>query len=164
MEFKTAYDMDGVLCENPASTEKTFFKMNGEERKKRKEYLLSHYPIAKQLHIPKEEEFIIITARKEKNGVKEISRAWVDKNLPGKKVQIFFLQEAKTYKNVIKFKAEIINKFNIQNFYEDNLVVLKGLTKLVKCSLFFYENGNFTPVASQKSSKISCAVDKTLQA
>lgn len=142
MEYN-AWDFDGVLCVAPTPPEKKYIKMNGEERIKYRENLINHYLNAAPLFVPEEEEFIIITARKNREDVQQASRLWLEKNLPGKKYQIFFLASPKTYQNVIKFKAEVLNTHNVSNFYEDNRTVLKGLKKLVKCNLWFYVKGGF---------------------
>lgn len=151
MECKFAYDMDGVICEAPKENEKSFFKMNGVERKERNAYLRHHYAYAAPLHIPAEESLIIITARKFHKPVQNFTRFWTTKHLRGKEIQIHFLREARTIKNVAKFKNRVIAELGITDFVEDNLRVLKEMKKqgTTALRLHYFENGAMRDITSE---------------
>jgi hypothetical protein len=148
MEYNIAFDLDGVICEKPIDFGVSFFKMTGQQRKNRDEYLLKHYTIANPLFIPLEKEFIIITARKEKLQTVNATEYWCDKYLLGKKFKIFFLQKARCIKNVAEFKNKIIEQNNISEFSEDNMKVLKAIKKINnnKCKLFFFNGESFKQI------------------
>lgn len=142
-----AYDLDGVLAEAPPHAEKTFFKMNGEERRARKKMLGEHYLNAPRLFIPDQDEFVVITARKNDLATMALTEDWLAKNFPNKKWSLYMLDRARTYKNVIAFKGEVLEKLGIKCFVEDNLTVLQGIKKMkLDCTLLLYKDKQFTKI------------------
>lgn len=126
MECRKAFDLDGVLAEKPPQSNKKWGKMNGIERKERKNFLLHWYANAKPL-IPWDGISLVITARKSEAFDATIS--WFLKHY--KKIpQIYFLATTRTIENVVSFKSQWIKVHHITDFYEDNKKVLKGLKEL----------------------------------
>ena len=138
-----AYDLDGVLAEAPAPAEKSFFKSNGAERRARKEYLLDFHAKAQPLFVPPEDNFSIITARKDVAPIKSVTIKWLMDCMPaGKVFDIAFLREGRTIKNVVAFKTRRLIEIDAQEFTEDNEKVLKGIRKnLPNIKLWLYKDG-----------------------
>lgn len=123
-----AYDLDGVLCAAPQPPVKKWGLMNAAERAERKQYLKQHCLIAPVLITPAEDEFIVITARKKELEPETV--VWFKNNMHGKTVEIYFLTEARTARNVIAFKKQVVQDNKITHYTEDNKTILRGLRNL----------------------------------
>lgn len=121
------YDLDGVICENSPKRKKPFFKQNSAERAEYKKERLNHCNNA-ELKLRPTGNFIIITARKT-TPEKVATLRWLEKN-ELKPQAIYFLDRAKTRENIIKFKADIINKNNLTAYYDDDYKICNKLIKL----------------------------------
>lgn len=121
------YDLDGVICENSPKRSKPFFEQNSEERAKHKIIRLEHCLNGKLIFKPKG-DFIIATARKT-DEEKAATLSWLKKNKINP-ATIYFLKEAKTRENIIKFKADIINSLELTEFTDDDPKIVARLTKL----------------------------------
>lgn len=126
MECRKAFDLDGVLADKPPFSEKKWGRMNGAERKARKQYLLYFYANAKPL-IKWDGESVVITSRKME--ASNITVEWFLKYY-NKIPKIYFLNESRNIENVVEFKAEYLKLHKITDFYEDNKKVLAGLKKV----------------------------------
>lgn len=123
-----AYDLDGVLAEGPEPVSKPWGRMSGQERADRQTFLLYSYMTARRLFDPPEESFYVITARKRSDAVGQVTQDWLQEKFPGRVRGLFLLNEARSLKNVIQFKGEVLKQIGAQEFTEDNLKVLKGLS------------------------------------
>lgn len=124
-----AYDLDGVLAVNPPMAEKSWRFMNGIERSQRKEFLSKFYKNAQKLYEPKEEKFVVITARKSEH--KNVTVFWLKENFPERIGGLYMLSTSRTIENVIIFKSGVLRKIGASCFVEDNIKVVKGLRKVL---------------------------------
>ena len=137
-----SYDIDGVLADQPPQAEKKWGHMNGLERKARKQFLYKWYQNAQPLLVPRETEFIAISARKKEPLIYDITSKWLTKNFDNKILRIYLLEKSRSLENVIEFKSNVISNCGIQRHYEDNKKVLKGISKLLPdVELYFWEKG-----------------------
>ena len=123
-----AYDLDGVIAEKPPKAAKRWGRMNGAERRARKESLLAWYRSAGCLRTITSED-VVITARKAEPMIISATREWFYRT-HGFCPTIEFLDRSRTIKNVVEFKAAMLEKHGVTEFYEDNKVVLRGIHKL----------------------------------
>lgn len=136
------YDFDGVLAVQPPDTGIPWRKMNGAQRKEKKDWLIRWYTNAPQLFIPNENEFVVITARKNTPEIFEISVNWLRQRLPGKSFNLEMLKESRNIENVVAFKSEVINRYGLKDYTEDNRVVVNALRKTVTtCRVWHFKNG-----------------------
>ena len=134
------FDIDGVLAEKPPASEKAWGKMNGEQRKARKEFLLQWYENAGTLYQPTE-PFIAISARKDEPAVVAITEDWLRKHYPLMQ-EFVLLPMSRSIENVVRFKSAAIVNYQITEFTEDNKKVLKGIAAHnLDCHLWFWEKG-----------------------
>mgnify|MGYP001559356199 CR=1 FL=1 len=148
MDFKNcvAYDLDGVLAEAPPARPKSFFKSTGPERKEWNEFLAEWYKQTKPLLRPTDEPFIVITARKCREPYKSITVHWLALNMPHMNWKLFMHEKARTLKNVIAFKGEVLRLMEATKFTEDNKKVLKGVKELApNCELFHFDGKESIP-------------------
>jgi hypothetical protein len=142
-----SYDIDGVLAKQPPQSLKKWGKMNGDERKKRKEFLNYWYLNASKLIEPKEPIFYAISARKNDEKVLKITNYWLKKNYPNRVISFFLLSKSRSLENVIEFKSNVIKHLKVDRHYEDNKKVLKGLKKsLPEVEFYFWEIGMNEPI------------------
>jgi hypothetical protein len=143
-----SYDVDGVLAEKPPASKKSWGKMNGEERRERKQYLNDWYKNAASLIQPKEDKFYAISARKAEPHIYKISMDWLNANYNSRVIELHLLRESRSIKNVAAFKSEVIINLNIERHYEDNKKVLKEMEKLLPpwIELYFWEKGMIDPI------------------
>lgn len=144
--LQVAYDLDGVLAEGPPPSEKPWGRMNGTERKTRQDQLLQAYAQAKRLFEPPESRFLVISARKESPQVRVATVAWLDQHFPGR-YRLFLLTKSRTLKNVIAFKAAVLQSELVLEFTEDNRQVLQGIHQASpnKPQLWLYEHPERRP-------------------
>lgn len=143
-----SYDIDGVLAEQPPPSNKKWGKMKGDERKNRKNFLLSWYMEAKPLLNPKEQTFHAISARKNEETILKITNYWLKKYYPDRVLSFHLLNTSRNIENVVEFKANTILRLNVKRHYEDNKTVLKGLKKQLPSfiELYFWEKGMAEPI------------------
>lgn len=144
-----AYDLDGVLSTSPPPSDKPWGRMNGLQRKQRKEDLLRFYRLATRLFEPPEEKFVVITARKDDPSVVHVTSQWLEAQFPKRITHLYMLVGARTVENVVEFKARSLRDCAATDFHEDNLRVLKGLEKAgVDCLLWHYSKGEMKLLSS----------------
>lgn len=138
------YDLDGVLAKAPPPRPKPWSQMTGNERRLYDRRLLSHYKRAKPLYRPKRKDWVVVTARKALPDIQTTTLSWFRSNGFGRPI-VFFLQGARSINNVVEFKADIIDRLELTDFYEDNLSVVRGLRSKVgdRCQIWLYEDGQF---------------------
>lgn len=143
-----SYDIDGVLAEQPPPSQTKWGKMNGEQRRERKRFLVDWYKNATPLLSPKEQEFYAISARKLEPSVYDATERWLEAHYPNRVLNVYLLNDSRTVENAAKFKSDIILECNIQRHYEDNKKVLKIMRKHLPANieLFFWEKGMGDPV------------------
>lgn len=143
-----SYDIDGVLAEQPPPSSIKWGKMNGEQRKERKRFLVNWYKTATPLLFPKEQEFYAISARKLEPAVYDATENWLQTHYPDRVLNVYLLNNSRTVENAAKFKSNIIIDCGIERHYEDNKKVLKLMKKLLpeNVELFFWEKGMEDPV------------------
>ena len=143
-----SYDIDGVLAEKPPQSDQKWGKMNGEQRRDRKNFLVDWYKNATPLIQPKEDKFYAISARKLEPNVCSATEQWLNAHYPNRVLDFFLLNESRTVENAAKFKASIVCELGIKRHYEDNKKVLKAMKKLIPSDveLFFWESGMGDPV------------------
>ena len=126
--FGRGLDLDGVVAiigTHPLLQEQ-YGRLNGTERAQRQLELLNLYSTARLMFRPTPGD-VIITAR---NGIEEVvsvTHTWMLMHGLPDDVPVFYLQKGRTLENVIEFKAGVINQLRLEDYYEDNLHVLKGL-------------------------------------
>lgn len=136
MECKKAYDLDGVLAKKPPAPPKKWGLMKGSERRAWKNQLELYYLRAEKL-LEWDGTSIVITARKNEVGTTSATVEWFLDNY-GKIPQLFFLEKSRSVENVVAFKAQVLRLHKIEEYYEDNKKVLKGLIGLYPdCKYFF---------------------------
>lgn len=142
-----AYDFDGVLAESPPASTKPWGQMNGRERAQRQQALLDHYGKAQPLLIPKE-PFIVISARKETADIRFVSTQWLKTHHQHNFQELHLLPIARTIKNVVTFKAAILQHTQATTFTEDNRNILKGLKSITEltCQLYYWKQGMNEPI------------------
>jgi hypothetical protein len=143
-----SYDIDGVLADKPPPSDQKWGKMNGEQRRGRKNFLVDWYKNATPLIQPKEDKFYAISARKLEPNVCAATEQWLNAHYPNRVLDFFLLNESRTVENAAKFKAGIVRELGIERHYEDNKKVLKAMKKLIPSDveLFFWESGMGDPV------------------
>jgi len=142
-----SYDIDGVLAEQPPPNEIKWGRMNGQQRKDRKQFLNYWYQNANKLLQPKENKFYAISARKNEQTIYAITKQWLNKNYPNQVIDLYLLLKSRSVENVIEFKGAVIKHFKIQRHYEDNKKILKGLRKnLPNLELYFWKKGMEEPI------------------
>lgn len=146
VEQVIAYDLDGVLAVKPTLTGPAWGKLNGEQRKARKQTLLEHYMAAAPLLRP-EGRFYVITARKSDTDVVEVTLSWLKRHYPDQVIHVHFLSEARTIANVVSFKKRVLDSLGASEFTEDNRAVLRGLAAAgTTARLWFWKEGMTEPV------------------
>ena len=126
-ERKVGYDLDGTICEK-SEINKKYMYCSGEERKQYKLIREYHMKTAKLVLKPKEEEYYIITSRKPEN--RSVTMQWLLRaNL--KPLKVYFMDSPRKRTNMIKYKADLINKLNLVKYYEDDEKIAKSLKR--KC-------------------------------
>jgi hypothetical protein len=143
-----SYDIDGVLADKPPPSDQKWGKMNGEQRRERKNFLVDWYKNATPLIQPKEDKFYAISARKLEPNVCDATEQWLNVHYPNRVLDFFLLNESRTVENAAKFKAGIVRELGIERHYEDNKKVLRAMKKLIPSDveLFFWESGMGDPV------------------
>lgn len=142
MAFKVGYDFDGVLAEGPPLASKSWMRMNGPERAARKLFLLDWYRSAQQLFVPPENDFLVITARKDEPLIRAASMEWLVRHLRGKRTLLFMLQESRSIEAAVRFKAGVIQQYALEEFTEDNKKVVTLLRKeCPKTKIWLYHKG-----------------------
>ncbi len=136
--FSAAYDLDGVLCEAPKPKGKPIWKMSGDERRAWFAYLKGHYQNAAPLLKPKDEEILVLTARRGTKANTELTNAWLAKHME-RPFEVCFIQIKKTIKNVAQFKVDKMREHGVTAIIEDNEKVLRAIKKIapeMTCYLF----------------------------
>lgn len=142
MDFKTAYDLDGVLAVQPPLGSKPWRRMSGPEREAHKTWLVNWYRSAPKLYEPPEARFLVITARKNTPEVTEATLGWLKANLPGKEFQLHMLTKSRSIKNVLEFKSGVLKTYRVEDYTEDNRTVVVGLRKiLTSCRIWHFRGG-----------------------
>jgi hypothetical protein len=135
------FDIDGVLAEKPPASDKAWGKMNGIERKARKQFLLDWYRNALPLYPTITEPFIAISARKDEIEIQAITRGWLAEHYPLVQ-ELVLLPMSRSIENVVRFKSAALVNYQITEFTEDNKKVLKGIAAHgLDCQLWFWEKG-----------------------
>lgn len=114
-----------VIGTHPLLQEK-YGRLNGPDRAQRQLELLNLYSTARLMFRPTSGD-VIITARKGTDEVVSVTHTWMLMHGLPDDVPVFYLQKARTLENVVEFKAGVINQLRLEDYYEDNLHVLKGL-------------------------------------
>lgn len=150
-----SYDIDGVLAAQPPANEIKWGKMNGEQRKARKEFLYDWYANAERLIEPVEQTFHAISARKAESVVYNITEQWLNKNYPGRIISFHLLTDSRTVENVVRYKSNKVLELGVQRHYEDNKKVLAGMRKRLpdEIELYFWERGMELPIPFQSSGR-----------
>lgn len=139
MTQRWAYDFDGVLAEAPPHPAKKWGYMNGGERRVHRAMLLEHYASARALIAPETRTFAVITARS--RWAQNVSEAWLARYYPAR-WELFMLDEARTIRNVVAFKAKCLRELAATDFAEDNVTVVRALRRAVPhCRVWLYRNG-----------------------
>jgi len=143
-----SYDIDGVLAAQPPQSEMKWGKMNGVQRKARKDFLYDWYENAEKLIEPVEPQFYAISARKREPRIHTITKDWLNKYYGGRVISFHLLDNTRTVENVVRFKSEQVLELGIQRHYEDNKKVLRGMRKLLPqtVELYFWERGMQEPI------------------
>jgi hypothetical protein len=143
-----SYDIDGVLAAQPPQSEMKWGKMNGVQRKARKDFLYEWYENAEKLIEPVETQFYAISARKREPRIHTITKDWLNKYYDGRVISFHLLDNTRTVENVVRFKSQKVLELGIQRHYEDNKKVLRGMRKLLpqNIELYFWERGMQEPV------------------
>jgi hypothetical protein len=143
-----SYDIDGVLAAQPPAHDVKWGRMNGEERRARKDFLTDWYTTAEKLIEPVEPTFHAISARKAENKIQQITKNWLDQNYPNRVISFHLLTTTRSIENVVKFKSEKVLDLGVQRHYEDNKKVLRGMRKILppEIELYFWERGMAEPV------------------
>ena len=137
--------MDGVLAEGPPPSEMRWGRMDGSLRALRRMFLLDWYSAAKLLHDPREKFFWVISARKEDPEVRAVSMRWLQSRFPGRIGHLFLLQGARTIRNVVTYKAQVISREGFTDFVEDNREVVRGVARaLPDCRVWLYKDGEIS--------------------
>lgn len=146
-----SYDIDGVLAAQPPPNDKKWGRMNGEERRDRKEFLHNWYETAERLLVPTEKTFHAISARKREPRIFNITNDWMNKYYSGRVLSISLLGESRSVENVVQFKSQRVLELGVKRHYEDNKKVLRGMRKLLPddVELYFWERGMDEPVPFQ---------------
>lgn len=137
-----AYDFDGVLAQAPPESKKAWRRMNGEERKARRAFLLAWYEATPPLFIPDVNvgHFEVITARSE--WAREVSLAWLQRRYPYRTGLHMLGKTSRTIENVVAFKADVLRRFGVTDYHEDNRAVVRGLRRAVPtCRVWHYKGG-----------------------
>lgn len=155
-KYKYAFDLDGVIAllnfdlTNPLFS-KSWSRKNGEERKAYKEYVKNCYKNAvfgfdPTKIVSENDPIIIITARKNDDEIRVITEEWISKQESLIKhkggLKIHYLNTGRSVKNVIEFKNSWISHYGIEEFYEDNKKILKGISLLNSNVNLNYVNKN----------------------
>ena len=113
-------DFDGVICEAQPPIKFPFLwqqvRYNKSFKKTVKPYLLNEF---------NRDEVVCITGRTE--FYRNITEEWAKKH--NLNIKIHYMPYSRTTKNMIKWKTEMIEKLNIDVFYEDDNRIIKGLRK-----------------------------------
>lgn len=131
--LKIGTDFDGVLCYalKKYPSEKNFFQMNGEERKKKWAFDEEEMRIAKPFLLDKLLEkyrnFVIITARQEYD--RKITEEWL-KKYNVEFLKVYYNNLPLTRETITRFKASTINQLNLSLFLEDDGIMARKLVKL----------------------------------
>ncbi len=143
-----SYDIDGVLAAQPPANETKWGRMNGEQRRARKDFLYEWYASAERLIEPVEETFHAISARKAESKIHHITKEWLDKNYAGRVLSFHLLTDTRTVENVVNYKTSKVLELGVQRHYEDNKKVLRGMRKKLppEVELYFWEKGMEAPV------------------
>lgn len=143
-----SYDIDGVLAAQPPANEIKWGRMNGEQRRARKDFLYDWYTEAERLIEPEEPTFHAISARKAENKIQQITKQWLETNYPGRVISFHLLTDTRTVENVVRYKTAKVLELGVQRHYEDNKKVLRGMRKLLppEVELYFWEKGMEKPV------------------
>ena len=121
------YDLDGTICEK-CEIDKKYFDCKKEERLAFGAIREIHMGSAEVIVRPREKDVYIITSRKPKH--KYITLNWLKENNIKPK-EVFFMDKARTRANMIEYKASLINRFQLEKYYEDDLKIVFQLKK--KC-------------------------------
>jgi hypothetical protein len=143
-----SYDIDGVLAAQPPPNEKKWGRMNGAERKARKEFLIDWYTNAEKLIEPAETTFHAISARKREPRVYESTKDWLNKYYPERVISFHLLGESRSVANVVAYKSSKVLELGVSRHYEDNKKVLRGMRKILpsEIELYFWERGMDLPI------------------
>jgi hypothetical protein len=144
-----SYDIDGVLAAQPPPNEKKWGRMNGTERKARKEFLIDWYTNAEKLIEPTETTFHAISARKREPRVYEVTKDWLNEYYPERVISFHLLGESRSVVNVVAYKSSKVLELGVSRHYEDNKKVLRGMRKIlpVDIELYFWERGMDLPIS-----------------
>jgi hypothetical protein len=143
-----SYDIDGVLAGQPPPNEKKWGRMNGTERKARKEFLIDWYTNAEKLIEPAETTFHAISARKREPRVYEATKNWLNIYYPERVISFHLLGVSRSVANVVVYKASKVLELGVARHYEDNKKVLRGMRKILpnEIELYFWEKGMGSPI------------------
>ena len=143
-----SYDIDGVLAAQPPPNEKKWGRMNGAERKARKEFLIDWYTNAEKLIEPAETTFHAISARKNEPRVYEGTKNWLNRYYPERVISFHLLGVSRSVANVVVYKAGKVLELGVARHYEDNKKVLRGMRKILpnEIELYFWEKGMGSPI------------------
>jgi uncharacterized HAD superfamily protein len=121
-----AYDFDGVLCPM-AKRDKPFFKQSGEERKIYNFLKLEYIKNAPLIFKPKEKNFYIISARRERFRLE--TEEWLKKHNIKPIETILMENISLTFEHCVEHKLNWLKKLKVNKFYEDDVKIVRYLKK-----------------------------------
>jgi len=127
MDYKHAFDLDGVLAKQPPKNPLPWRKMNGSRRREHLDWLINWYRRAPPLFSPIEQQFAVITARKCTPEVKQATEDWLKKVFPDTDWVLFMLTKPRNIDNVVAFKTDTLRIIGAQDYTEDNRKVVNAL-------------------------------------
>lgn len=123
-KYIRGYDLDGVLAgTNKPKKPKSYFEMNGDERKAYQKKTKEAYREAQLIRHPKR-PYHIITSRRRK--YRDVTIWWCEKH-DLKPETINTMDRPRTQQNMIEFKREKAKELNVDIFYEDDKTIAKNL-------------------------------------
>lgn len=123
------FDLDGVLAVAPPGSGVPWRYMDGPARGRHRDMLLEHYATAPVLYRPAG-DFVVVTARRSNDEVRQITTRWLDRNFPGQVCGLRMLSEARSLDNVAKFKASRILAEDFSTYADDMPVLLRRMARL----------------------------------
>jgi hypothetical protein len=122
-----AYDLDGTLRGPWPKRPKPFFHQTGEERRAFDEMCQRHCQEVECLMVPPPDEpYVIITSCHPK--FIDNTLEWLEQH-GFSNYTIEFIDRARVRQNMIDFKAEMIDKYGVTVYYEDDVTIARALRK-----------------------------------
>jgi len=123
--MKIGYDLDGTIFPERPKRPKPFSRQSQSEREAFDEFLKEFYKTSKLVRRPRDNAYFI-TGRKKKFQTVTEKRL---NELGIRFRKVFYMDRPKTRQNLIEFKSEIINRLELDVYYEDDPLIAKELAK-----------------------------------